>query len=174
MPNFCECDLYIEGPKARVEEFLATVKGEDGPFDFSQLISYPEQFREPDRLCEEWQKKPQEERGEPPPRDGFNSGGYEWCVANWGTKWNACHASLQEDMGTWEEDGKAMLSVEVNFATAWAPPLPVILQASKRFPDLRFDLRYFEGGCQFNGMFVCEGGEVTSDEDGPYFGRRGG
>jgi hypothetical protein len=150
------------------------MKGEKGLFDFNQLVPYPEHFRDSDRLYDEWGKKPKEERGEPPPSDGFNHGGHEWCCANWGTKWNACFASLQEELRIWEEHGTTMLAVELNFATAWSPPLPVIEQASRRFPDLRFELRYFEGRLQFNGRFVCEGGKVTDDEEGPYFGRRGG
>ena len=41
-------------------------------------------------------------------------------------------------------------------------------------PDLTFDLRYFEGLMQFNGILRIENGQVTDDRSGDYFGDRGG
>lgn len=174
MPNWCECDLYITGPKEEVEKFLETVKSEDSVFDFNRVVPYPEHFRELDGPFREWMKKPPEERTDLPPPDGFNQGGYEWCLLNWGTKWNASRARLYARTGAWEIDGRAMLGVELNFDTAWSPPKPLIERASEQFPGLVFDLRYFECGMGFNGQLVCERGEVLGDEVGPYFGMRGG
>src|SRR5437879_4051338 len=85
MPNWCDCDLYISGPKAELEKFLETVKSEESVFDFNRVIPYPEHFREQDREFEEWTKKPPEERSVPPP-SAYSSSGWDWCVANWGTK----------------------------------------------------------------------------------------
>jgi hypothetical protein len=42
------------------------------------------------------------------------------------------------------------------------------------FPDLVFDLRYFEGGMQFNGIYRIENGQVADERSGDYFGDRGG
>jgi hypothetical protein len=64
--------------------------------------------------------------------------------------------------------------VDINFSSRWTPPLPVILKASALFPELEFEIRYFERGVGFNGMFICKAGEVSCDESGPYFGWRGG
>src|SRR5262245_20469590 len=105
MPNWCECDFYISGPKEAVERFLETVKGEDSVFDFNQLIPYPEDFRKLDGSFDEWMEKLPGERDGLPPADGYNQGGYEWCVANWGTKWNAKGASLEHE-STWQDDGR--------------------------------------------------------------------
>jgi hypothetical protein len=30
-------------------------------------------------------------------KDGYNSGGHEWCVTNWGTKWNFGDTTLKEE-----------------------------------------------------------------------------
>jgi hypothetical protein len=173
MPNWCECDLRIEGPLAKVNDFLAFAKGENGCFDFNRFKPYPEEFARLDRLAEEWGKQPPETRVERP-KDGFNSGGYEWCILNWGVKWNAHNPSQSLDSTYTGASGGECAEIEINFETAWSPPKPVIDRASGLFPELRFDLRYFECGCGFNGMFVCEGGEVVTDEDGDYFGSRGG
>ena len=102
MPNWCECDLYISGPKEELEKFLETVKSEESVFDFNRVIPYPEHFRELDGPFKEWMTTPAEERTGPPPADGFNQGGYEWCLLNWGTKWNARRASLCERTDAWE------------------------------------------------------------------------
>ena len=104
-------------------------------------------------------------------KDGFNSGGYDWCLQNWGTKWGICDSEKQEEYG-WE--GKEDKEVMYKFQTAWSPPNPIILRMSKLFPDLEFEMRYFEGGGGFNGIYRCKNGEVQRDEQGDYFGDRGG
>ena len=54
MPNWCENDLAVEGPKEVIEEFLKFAAGaagenplddEGSPFDFNRFIPYPEEFR---------------------------------------------------------------------------------------------------------------------------------
>ena len=70
-------------------------------------------------------------------------------------------------------DGKT-LEVVFHFDTAWSPPTPVIKNAAERFPALTFELRYFECGDCFNGLFCCSGGAVVTDKSGEYFGSRGG
>jgi hypothetical protein len=173
MPNWCENDLMVEGPKAVVEEFLQFAAGESA-FDFNRFIPYPEEFRRLDEAVEAWDG---EHAGRPDydwrarPKDGFNSGGHEWRVRNWGTKWPAFHVEVEEPVNGY--DGKT-LEVTFHFDTAWSPPRPVIARAAELYPALSLDLRYFECGCQFNGQFCCGGGEVECDESGTYFGNRGG
>jgi hypothetical protein len=178
MPNWCECDLLIDGPKAKVDEFLACMRSEESVFDFNRLIPYPDNFQELDRIAKEWDRQ-----HAPPwspevfksrPMDGYNQGGHEWCLKNWGTKWPAREARVS-DASEWRaEDGTEHARVELNFETPWSPPKPVIERAARLFPELRFDLRYFDGGAMFNGMLVCEKGEVVADRSGDYFGNRGG
>jgi hypothetical protein len=169
MPNWCECDLYIQGASARIDEFLRLVKGEESNFDFDRLIPYPEHFKKLDQVAAEWDKlHPLPRTGESwkeRPKDGYNQGGYEWCIKNWGTKWPPKCAEVSRS---------ALELVEISFATAWSPPTPVIQRAAELFPELRFELRYFECGSMFNGMFACEHGTVVTDESGVYYGNRGG
>lgn len=146
MPNWCENDLTVEGPKEAIEEFMAFAEGES-PFDFERFVPRPERYRSGDL-------------------DDF-----DWCIENWGTKWNAFHVSRGDPEPGLTDD---TIEVVYNLDTAWSPPLPVIQKASELFPLLSFELRYFECGGGFNGMLCCRGGEVTYDESGPYFGDRGG
>ena len=72
-----------------------------------------------------------------------------------------------------DDDGKT-LRVVFHFDTPESPSTAVIKKAAERYPALRFELSYFECECVFEGHFCCSGGEVESDESGPYFGERGG
>lgn len=173
MPNWCENDLTVEGPQQDIELFLRFAEG-DGPFDFDRFLPYPEEFRRPDEAADAWYR----ENADRPdadwasrPVDGFDSGGCEWRVANWGTKWPAARARRDEP-GEGSEEGT--VAVVFHFDTAWSPPLPIVRKAAELFPSLSFELRYFECGVGCNGMFRCSRGEVDFDESGPYFGDRGG
>ena len=172
MPNWCENDLTVEGPKEAIEEFIKFAAGES-PFDFNKVIPYPEEFKRLDDAAKAWDREhagmPHEERGTPP-KDGFNSGGYKWRVEHWGTKWPAFHVDIEEPVPMYG----GTVEVGFHFDTAWSPPTPVIAKAAERFPALTFELRYFECGDCFNGLFRCDGGAVVTDKSGEYFGDRGG
>jgi Ferredoxin-like domain in Api92-like protein len=173
MPNYCENDLTVRGPKEVMEEFLKFAAG-GSPFDFNRFLPYPEEFRRLDEIAKAWDR---EHEGGPDydwfgrPKDGFNSGGYEWRVKHWGTKWPACRVKVEGPVTGYAEKA---VTVFFHFDTAWSPPKPVIEKAAELYPALQFELRYFERGAQFNGFFYCSDGEVETDEWGPYFGDRGG
>lgn len=210
MPNWCECDLTIEGNQNRVEEILEFAKGEESAFDFNRFAPIPPELLEVQSGSDElgyrakygsdtevgnlltypWIRSEGVttregllsflERARPEmmanadrykanqEKYGFLTW-YEWSISHWGTKWNASNVTVGQPE-VWGRES----TVEICFSTAWSPPLPVIRRASELFPDLRFDLRYFECGMAFNGIYRCKGGEVERDESGPYFGSRGG
>lgn len=61
---------------------------------------------------------------------------YDWCVKNWGTKWNA----VIDD-----EDTERNKSGDIIFfATAWSIPLPIINTLVCRFTKVKFTLEYFD------------------------------
>jgi hypothetical protein len=173
MLNWCENDLTVEGPKEVLEEFLKFAAGES-PFDFNRFVPYPEDYQRLEDAAEAWHREhagaPHQERSAPP-KDGYSSGGYAWCLTHWGTKWPADHVDVEGPVTVYDEK---TLQVVFHFDTAWRPPTPVIAKAAKLYPALSLDLRYFESGCGFNGIFRCGGGEVLPDESGRYFGSRGG
>jgi len=174
MPNWCECDLEVEGPSEKVDEFLKFAEGEN-PFDFNKFIPYPDEFARLDEIAEAWAKQQGDLRKadwSTRPKDGFNSGGHEWCVQNWGTKWPAYHFEEVAKSVSHHDGGTTL--VDFHFDTAWSPPLPVIEKAAALFPMLTFDLRYYECGASFHGAYCFENGKCVRDESGPYFGNRGG
>lgn len=53
---------------------------------------------------------------------------YDWCVDNWGTKWNACNTIIHGN--------------EVWFDTAWSPAIPIVKKLAELHPDCNFLLEY--------------------------------
>ena len=173
MPNHCENDLWMSGRKQDVATALVFIGADkDAPsFDFNTLIPYPDPFKSMD---DDWEAIPDlvgvycddpEYAARVAARkaaiaayeakwhttsDGYNSGGFEWCRNNWGTKWNAYHVARRD------YDGR----VCVTFQTAWGPPVPVIVALAVRFPTVSFTLEYFERGMN------CAGGfKIPSEDD---------
>lgn len=189
MPNHCENDLYIRGRASEVANMLEAIKSEETQFDFATLIPYPKQFEDMDkeyraispygfaaphaqpaltdidrkRLEAAYLKK-WNQTG-PYPKDGYNSGGYDWCIKNWGTKWNAYEIEIFRN-----KNGSA----KIKFHTAWSPPVPIIIALGKKFPSLKLLLRYFEGGAAYQGELRIIEGDVQVDASKEYRGRRGG
>jgi hypothetical protein len=167
MPNWCENDLYVS---PGMKDILDTIKGEE-PFDFNKLIPYPKKWAELDKVSHKWWNtlesfKSEEERSKwvkknpKPPKDGYNSGGYKWCIANWGTKWNACDTVIKTN--------------RISFQTPWGPPLKIISELSARFPKKTFTLKCFECGMEVQGRFVFKNGLIIEREEKTYRGKRGG
>ena len=100
-------------------------------------------------------------------KDGFNQGGYNWCVQNYGSKWGISKSELTNDDSEWG-------TLEYSFQSAWSPVKPLILKMSQLFPNLVFTLRYFERGMAFHGIYEVKNGEVKEEEETKYYGNRGG
>lgn len=164
MPNWCQCELEVAGPAARVREFLELSKGNDDGLetvlDFNSFIPYPPKWRELDRAFSRWLEA--NDLASEPPVHAYTKWGYLWCCDNWGTNGNARDATLGV---RYARDGELVASF--HFFTPWSEPSPVVLKASELFPDLRFALFYFEPLGDFTGSFRCQGGAVTIDERGP-------
>lgn len=88
-------------------------------------------------------------------KDGYNRGGYDWCVDNWGTKWGFYDATVSEIQQM--HDGKFILEYYVQ--TAWAPALPVMIALSEKFPNVV--IKYYfedEGWCYPAGCATIKDG----------------
>ena len=173
MPNWCECELRVYGNKADLLIFKAWSTKNGRVLSEDPYIPYPKKFVERDERAkysnEIFFKLPRALRENlwdigGHISDGFNSGGYEWCLTHWGTKWGICRPTLVEEFD----------NLFYEFECAWSPCEPIIEEMGRQFPSLEFDLRYFEAGCAYNGILRIENGEVTMKETGNYYGNRGG
>jgi len=127
-------------------------------FDFNKVIPYPEEFAKMDAEKE---------------NSGYQAGGYEWCIENWGSKWNATNAGteftsredLEEVEGFKLSDYDDPTYAVISFETAWAPALPVTAALSKQFPELSFKHSYEEEGLIGAGYQVWKDGERIAEEE---------
>lgn len=156
MPNWCMNRLIIKGDSKELQKLIQDHKDaevEIPHFDF--VIPYPEEFKQKDKEYNDLLKifeaeGRKDEFWKSGYKNGYNSGGYEWCINNWGTKWECAEAQLDDF-----EDNLA-----INFETAWAPPEPVIEAYSKKYPLLTFRLEYLEPGMGFRGIHeIGDGGK---------------
>ena len=133
------------------EQLQALMKTDDSPFDFNVLIPYPEHFKVLDDRVTALEKEVGLAAAMSV-KDGYNSGGYEWCIANWGTKWNAYDIGFGYD--------------EIYFCTAWSTPKPIFAELSKRFPDLQLEVEYADEDIGNNcGRLMYLNGELKLSED---------
>jgi Ferredoxin-like domain in Api92-like protein len=123
MPNWCSNSMTIQGPNADLDSFHEAMKHEG---DF--------------RLLEAFVPASEYHRT----HEGYNNGGYEWCIANWGTKWP--EGEMQVDF-----DPEA---IGLSFETAWAPPLAGIEKIATMFPTLVFFIEWSEPGMGFCGAAI--------------------
>jgi hypothetical protein len=78
---------------------------------------------------------------------------YKWCVAVWGTKWNA-----------YSQDDKRDTADTIYFQTAWNSPVKVITKLSEMFPLVKFDLAYADEDSGSNaGKILFENGRVITE-----------
>lgn len=135
---------------------------------FQRIVPYPKEYADKDQIVKEMGHAKAFELGI---SDGFNSGGYSWCVGNWGTKWLAGNGSGEIQF---RGKGNTRAVVNLEFVTAWSPPKPIILALSNQFPSISFSLKYYEGGMGFKGVFSAKNGETLDDHSSDYRGNRGG
>jgi hypothetical protein len=165
MPNHVECRLRIHGKKSQIHNFFLTVEGPEQLIEADKIIPYPQKYKDQDEKAKKHnQLVDKTGKGRRIP-DGYNSGGYEWCIKNWGTKWG---------MYDFDQVQYFTKSAVVNFQTAWSPPIPLITKLGEMFPELKFTLRYWEGGMGFQGVYQVQGSNVLLEADQAYRGRKGG
>ena len=85
-----------------------------------------------------------EEQLNHPYQKWYNDIGYNWCIDNWGTKWTAS-ATNNEDVWIYEDE------VQLQFDTAWGPPVGIYNKLVDKYPDLNFSWFYKEEGMQIAG-----------------------
>jgi len=162
MPNHCVNFLEISDNEGdNIKQVIDAIEGER-LIDFSKIIPYPERFAEMDAVAEAYRK---EHGYAGAPKDGFNSGGYEWCIENWGTKWNAYKIEVVE---------RDEYRIVIKFETAWSAPRPVIIKLAEMFPQYQFNHEWFERGSAFCGSAQYDEGELKYEAESEYYGFRGG
>lgn len=163
MPNWCDNRLYITGPSEDQKAFRGQIRHVfiDWGDQIANLKAKIKACRTPTkkiRLLSDLNKRLIADKDErylfasfvQPPVEviskGYSSGGYDWCVDHWGTKWDV--DDFVEEVTTVDEVEEHTL---YSFQSAWSPPIEWLKQVGLKFPTLRFSLDFYEGGCWFAG-----------------------
>ena len=83
---------------------------------------------------------------------------YQWCINNWGTKWDVGEESDGIDR---VDDNKVKLS----FDTAWGPPIAFYEYLDEEL-DFEITAFYLEEGMGFAGKYSSESGDESFNFDG--------
>ena len=151
MPNWCENDIEIRGPKSDLYKKLADA-AEKGEF-CNTIVPVPEELRE---VVANGDARPElvEKYG--------HSDWYSFSVANWGTKWDPEFDDVDYDDKGFQGDCES----------AWAPPLDVLESLRKQNPKLDIVCYYYEPGLEFAGKWHNGTDEEISTSDFPTDGSK--
>ena len=142
MPNWCNNNIKIEGPKDKIKDIWDRVQADEDKGFFQHFVPMPKEL-EGTTSPSSSAKKPQ------PMIDGFDNW-YDWRVKNWGTKWDIS----TDDCGlTYREDGDKAF-IEGWFDTAWGPALDCFDTFIRKHNDIYVTNMYWEGGCDFAGIYT--------------------
>lgn len=146
MPNHCYQSVYIQGPRAVVQELYY-------------------QLTEHDRFCDTVVPAPLDLFARTKSNGPSMPDWYKWRVENWGTKWDVAEAEIVSDYESDEYDfdsevdnGKAWFSFRC--WTAWAPPVPVWDRLHEM--GVTVEAEYQDEGMMFEGEY--KHGDDTSWE----------
>jgi len=120
MPNWVRNKLFIRGDADKVKQCTLDIASEDEHISFEKIL--------------------------PKPKD-IGDGWYDWCVENWGTKWDVSE--------TYEND-----EGYICFDTAWSTPHEIIFELCLRYTDLTFEVQFADENLGSNcGMYKLQNGE---------------
>lgn len=178
MPNYCENTLIVKGDLDQLADFknkvLKVTPEKELQFTMETLFptptellgeTSPQMFRgdnDDEKAKEEWQNrviKLKEKYG--------HTDWYDWRIANWGTKWDACSPYYVD-----EDNGE---SLTIGYYTAWSPNIYWLKKVSVMYPNLKFSLLYEESGYFYCGRYETiyglelyneQGEPINVDEEG--------
>ena len=150
MPNYCNNVVEIKGPQKVVKALV------DHRLDFQTIHPFPRDLdivagrSGADDSPEQIQLVAAEESNLK--KYGYKNW-YDWCVSEWGTKWNAGGSDNADMQIDWDEDGDDSIAL-FQFDTAWAPALGVMQKLMDDHPELSIECRYYEPGVGFFGVWT--------------------
>jgi len=165
LPNYCDCELKLEGPCGDLDQIEKMWGGRKG-LPRNENRRSGDDSRRPDLdIFNHIVPMPKDiDLHEEYPPGGMPQW-FNWRVENWGTKWEPSEVEVKR---------KKLKEMKITFNTAWSPPCPIIIVLGRMFPKVVFKLKYYDGLGGFKGYFEVAKSEVTVDETSKYHGKRGG
>ena len=147
MPNWCWNNLSVSGDEIQLREFVekSTINIEENDeFSFNGTYPMPKTLRITAGTHLSFIEKIKRYINI---KLYGHDNWYNWSIANWGTKWDACEPHI---------DNNDINFFSVSFDTAWSPPIDWIDNIMEDFPDLCFELEYDEPGMCFGGLLQAQ------------------
>jgi hypothetical protein len=164
MPNWCSNNVIITGAGDTVERVKAAIRdttsddSDTQVFALSRFLPCPQELLDAGSGFRDGAEYPSVEDKARFKATYGAPDWYDWCINNWGTKWDASSASVVEDT-----PGR----YSVFFDTAWGPALPALDTLAAQFPEVTIVCSYDEPGCDFAGEVHWEDGARTVDIETP-------
>ena len=144
MPNWCNNNIEIVGPKSKVDKLIEGAK--KGEF-INTLYPMPKELEDTQSTSDQEVMKKQ------PVVDGCNNW-YDWRTSHWSTKWDCdiYDGSIQEQEELFgKDDGDKR--VVFGFDTAWSPPIGAYEHYIANNDDMSIRAIYYEPGMDFMGVW---------------------
>jgi len=145
MPNWCANVVDIEARDIEGAQFIRRLKNhiDDGDGFFSFIKPIPTELDDPrtGSYGGNDANEKNELRHTLVEKYGY-SGWYDWCIANWGTKWDARidDSFLEDDVLT------------IYFDTAWSPPIPIYQELFEKH-NMLVKASFVEIGANYIGYY---------------------
>lgn len=144
MPNHIKNKLSVIGKQGRICDLFDFIKSDTSELDFDNIVPMPQTYKDFDttnhpmgRGIKDEALKQQYVQATNEQRDQYGVvGWYDWCLKNWGTKWNAYDI---ERNGT-----------EIEWSTAWSGVPELMQKLVDMFPDLEFEYMYADEDAGYN------------------------
>tara|TARA_Y100000296_G_scaffold29878_1_gene34857 strand:+ start:178 stop:591 length:414 start_codon:yes stop_codon:yes gene_type:complete len=137
MPNDCYNRVEIHGEPDQLKKVKELLNGKETCFDFNAVLPQPDYDK-----VRVYPTFP-EGKSNKDPVDKEHAW-WDWCIQNWGTKWNSYDCFLEQE----EED-----SIRYVFYTAWSPPEGIMKKLREKFPDVHISAFYDEPGFEIAGYY---------------------
>ena len=86
---------------------------------------------------------------------------YSKALEKWGTKWDISSEGLE-----YTDNGDGTAEITGYFDSAWSPPIEAFHALSQDWDSCYIELKYFEPGMCFIGVWDSEGGDAYYDDIG--------
>lgn len=150
MPNWCNNDLSITGPKKTIniikDKLIESKKDDNDPTGIGEV-----------RIFETLIGSKMDEA---------NGDWYNHNIERYGTKWDV---AMSDAIVSKQRINSNIEEITMTFDTAWSPPIAFCTNLSKLYPDVEIRLFYSESGSDFSGEFIVSKESGVEDNQFGYY-----
>ena len=175
MPNWCYNNLEVHGEVSELQRLVDATKTthkDEETGETEEIVGLNHLFPCPEELSNtvsgwlgdgEEQKKLEKQQKANIKKYGHKDW-YDWCCANWGTKWGASDFDWTSSFDKNDKVEVDAKYINAYFQSAWSPAEGLVKEISKQFPTLVFSIVYTEESDAVVGCSVFRDGNLLGEE----------